>query len=177
MLSTGQALLIDNHFRVVLGLRRTTLSDTLLCRPGRLITGRGAIVGLDSFAPGLHLSAMSLRPRPLAARFIAPCLPTKTDPPRLRQTGIHFILTSKMQTGDYGQLQRPGRLGHDFGGRLLLGSSCRERVIRSLEATMRCPRSAKRGGEEAAAEAALENCRALSPTQTRWGSSMLPASP
>jgi hypothetical protein len=26
---------------------------------------------------------------------------------------------------------------------------------------MRCPRSAKRGGKEAAVEAALENCRAL----------------
>jgi len=49
-----------------------------------------------------YLSGMSQRTLP--AGFIAPCLPTKTDPP-LRQTGIHFILTSKMQTGDYGQLQ------------------------------------------------------------------------
>jgi hypothetical protein len=77
VLSAGLALRIDNHFRVVLGSRRTTLSDVLLCRPGRPITGRGAIVGLDSFAPRLHLSAISLRP--LAAGFIAPCLPTKTD--------------------------------------------------------------------------------------------------
>src|SRR6516162_6328806 len=77
VLSAGLALRIDNHFRVVLGSRRTTLSDVLLCRPGRPITGRGAIVGLDSFAPRLHLSALSLRP--LAAGFIAPCLPTKTD--------------------------------------------------------------------------------------------------
>ena len=44
--------------------------------------------------------------RTLPAGFIAPCLPTKTDPLRLRQTGIHFILTSKMQTGDHGQPQR-----------------------------------------------------------------------
>jgi hypothetical protein len=51
--------------------------------------------------------------RTLPAGFIAPRLPTKTDPPRLRQTGIHFILTSKMQTGEHGQHQRPGRLGHD----------------------------------------------------------------
>src|SRR5262245_7282841 len=27
--------------------------------------------------------------------------------------GIHFILTSKMQTGDHGQPQRSGRVGHD----------------------------------------------------------------
>src|SRR5215467_2162797 len=47
------------------------------CSPGRLITGRGAIIGLDSHAPGLDLSAMSLHP--LAAEFIAPCLPSKTD--------------------------------------------------------------------------------------------------
>jgi hypothetical protein len=32
-----------------------------------------------------------------------------------------FILTSS-KTSDHGQPQRPGRLGHDFGGRLLLGS-------------------------------------------------------
>jgi hypothetical protein len=46
-----------------------------------------------------------------------------------RQTGIHFILTSKMQTGDHGQPQRPGRLGHDgshFGGSLLLGGRRRD---------------------------------------------------
>src|SRR5262249_38949800 len=44
---------------------------------GRFIPGRGAIIGLDSFAPRLHLSAMSLPT--LAAGFIARCLPTKTD--------------------------------------------------------------------------------------------------
>jgi|SRR5262245_5724035 len=33
------------------------------------------MIGLDSLAQALHLSAMSLRP--LAAGFIAPCLPTK----------------------------------------------------------------------------------------------------
>src|SRR5262249_27669550 len=33
----------------------------------------------SAYAPRLHLSAMSLRPHTLAAGFIAPCLPTKTD--------------------------------------------------------------------------------------------------
>jgi hypothetical protein len=61
--------------------------------------------------------------RTFPARFIAPCLPTKTDPPRLRQTGIHFILTPRTQTGDHGQPQRPGRLGRDFGGRFILGGN------------------------------------------------------
>jgi hypothetical protein len=77
VLSAGLALPIDNHFRVVLGARRTTCPTYMPCSPGRLITGRGAIVGLDSHAPGLDLSAMSLHP--LAAEFIASCLPSKTD--------------------------------------------------------------------------------------------------
>jgi hypothetical protein len=80
------------------------------------------------------------------ARFIAPCLPTKTDPPRLRQTGIHFLLTPRMQTGDHGQPQRPGRLGRDFGGRFILGGRRRDGIIRSLEATMRRSRPVKREG-------------------------------
>ena len=57
--------------------------------PGRLITGRGAIVGLHSRAPGLHLSAMSLHP--LAAEFIAPCLPTKTDKLPSSSQSLHEI--------------------------------------------------------------------------------------
>jgi hypothetical protein len=35
VLSAGQALPIDNHFRVVLGLRRTTLSDIHAVQPRR----------------------------------------------------------------------------------------------------------------------------------------------
>jgi len=62
----------------MLGSRRTYQSDVhAFPSPGRLIPA-GAI-GLDSFALAFHLSAMSLRPRTLAAGFIAPCLPTKTD--------------------------------------------------------------------------------------------------
>ena len=48
-------------------------------------------IGLDSFGPGLHLSAMSLRPRTLAAGFIAPCLPTKTHEPPSGRLWIHEI--------------------------------------------------------------------------------------
>src|SRR5262249_9317759 len=50
----------------------------------------------------LYLARMLQRTLP--AGFIAPCLPTKNRNPRCpRQTEIHFILTSKMQTGDHGQ--------------------------------------------------------------------------
>src|SRR5262245_43674249 len=46
--------------------------------PAPAASSRPGLFALDSFAPGLHLSAMSLGPRTLAAGFIAPCLPTKT---------------------------------------------------------------------------------------------------
>jgi hypothetical protein len=42
-------------------------------------------------APGLHLPAMSLRSRTLAAGFIAPCLPTKIGEPPSGKLWIHEI--------------------------------------------------------------------------------------
>jgi hypothetical protein len=81
VLSAGQALLIDNHFRVVLGLRRTTLSDVHAVqprpphhRPGRYHWTRLSRAGARSIR---HVVA------PFGGRFIAPCLPSKTEPPTL----------------------------------------------------------------------------------------------
>jgi hypothetical protein len=90
VLSGGQALRIDNHFPVMLGSRRTYQSDVhAFPSPGRLIPA-GAI-GLDSFAPAFHLSAMSLGPRTLAAGFIAPCLPTKAETLPSSSLSLHEI--------------------------------------------------------------------------------------
>src|SRR5215471_411255 len=84
------------------------------CSPGRLITGRGAIVGLHSRALGLHLSAMSLHP--LAGEFIAPCLPTKTDKlpsssqslHEIKHDGFRIIARKNGAQGHAGSAARPG---------------------------------------------------------------------
>jgi len=87
--SAGQALRIDNQFRVVLGLRRTTLSDVHAVQPWPPHHRPGRYRWTPLSRAGLHLSAMSLHP--LAAEFIAPCLPTKTDKLPSSSQSLHEI--------------------------------------------------------------------------------------